>query len=640
MPHVNEVEEVKARLDIVDVIGQYVQLQKAGRSFKAPCPFHSERTPSFIVTPERQSWHCFGACGTGGDVITFVMKKEAIEFPDALKMLAERAGVRLHERRVSEQEDRRRQRLYAANDAAAEWYRYLLLNADAARAARAYLERRGIDEGTAQSFGLGFSPPAWEGLRDHLRERGYSDDELLRTGLLVQGDSGLHDRFRGRLMFPIEDDKGRLAGFGARVLDDTLPKYINTSQTPAYDKSGLLYGLKRATAGIRREGRAVIVEGYMDVIAAHQHGFDNVAASMGTALTERQVRLLRRSAGEIVLALDADAAGRDAAIRGHDVVREALQDTGATVPVVTWRGLAGYQQTVDVQLKVVVLPEGRDPDDVIRAAPEDWRGLVEGAIPVLDFRLDALAASHDLSTPSGRSQLAQEFLPVLAAVTDPVVRAHYLQRLGRLSLTGERELSAMLTPANRRKSARPTAAEPALAPMRGDAREEFLLALLLRYPDLREDALDTPDELLWSSENRALLSAWKNVTADGEVSDQTEAVKSALPVELIPYVERLTFRKLPEYDLKEARKALMDCVQRLERRRLETEKQAIGSLLAEREAEIGASLLAEAAASEEIDDERVLEVVSLQAQDMRTGLRLHGRDNYDGPNAVETGSND
>jgi len=639
MPPVNEVEEVKARLDIVDVIGQYVQLQKAGRSFKAPCPFHSERTPSFIVTPERQSWHCFGACGTGGDVITFVMKKEAIEFPEALKMLAERAGVRLHERRVSEHEDRRRQRLYAANDAAAEWYRHLLLKADAAAAARSYLERRRIDEGTAQSFGLGFSPPAWEGLRDHLRERGFSDEELLRAGLLVQGDSGLHDRFRGRLMFPIEDEKGRLAGFGARALDDSLPKYINTSQTPAYDKSGLLYALKRATAGIRREGRAVIVEGYMDVIAAHQHGFDNVVASMGTALTERQVRQLRKVTGEIVLALDADAAGTLASARGDDVISEALAGE-AVVPVVEWTGLVRYQETTGVAVYTAVLPEGRDPDDVIRDKPEDWRGLVEGAIPVLDFRLDALAASHDLSTPSGRSQLAQEFLPVLAAVTDPVVRAHYLQRLGRLSLTGERELSAMLTPANRRKSARPTAAEPALTPMRGDAREEFLLALLLRYPGLGEDALDTPDELLWSSENRAVLSAWKSAIGDGEASDQTEAVKSALPVELIPYVERLTFRKLPEYDLKEARKALMDCVQRLERRRLETEKQAIGSLLAEREAEIGASILAEATASEEIDDERVLEVVSLQAQDMRTGLKLHGRDNYAGSNAVEPGSND
>jgi len=640
----NQIEEIKARLDIVDVIGQYVQLQKAGRSFKAPCPFHTERTPSFIVSPDRQSWHCFGACGTGGDAITFVMKKEGMEFPEALKMLAERTGVRLHERRVSEQEDRRRQRLFAANDAAAEWYRHLLITAEAAQPARLYLEQRGIDEETARSFGLGLSPQTWEGLREHLRDAGFGDDEMSRAGLLVQGESGLHDRFRGRLMFPIHDEKGRVAGFGARSLDDPAaagPKYINTSQTPVFDKSGLLYGLNRATSGIRRDRRAVIVEGYMDVIAAHQHGFDNVVASMGTALTERQVRLLRRSASEIVLALDADAAGRDAAIRGHDVVREALKEGGAAVPVVTWRGLAGYQQAVDVELKVAVLPEGRDPDDVIRASPEDWGTLIDSAVPVLDFRLEALAAAHDLSSPAGRSQLAQEFLPVLGVVTDPVLRAHYLQRLGRLAATGERELNAMLVPARRRKGGPPTGQEPVSTDVgpRGDAREEFLLALLLRYPALREDGLETPDELFWSSENRALLAAWKGIRTEEDPSEQIEAVKEAVPLELTPYVERLFLRKMPSFDRKEARKALSDCIQRLERRRLEAEKQVTGSLLAEREAEVGASVLAEAASEETVGDKRLLEIVSLQIQDMKTGLRLHRREIDGGIDALETGNN-
>ena len=213
----NEVEEIKTRLDIVDIVGQYVQLQKAGRTMKANCPFHAEKTPSFIVSPERQSWHCFGACGTGGDIITFVMKKEAMEFPEALKMLAERAGVRLQDRRGSNEEDQRRQRLYSANDAATVWFSSLLANFHGARDARAYLERRGIDESTASSFRLGFSPPGWEGLLEHLREQGFSEEELLRAGLLVQGERGVHDRFRGRLMFPIHDEKGRTAGFGARA---------------------------------------------------------------------------------------------------------------------------------------------------------------------------------------------------------------------------------------------------------------------------------------------------------------------------------------------------------------------------------------------------------------------------------------
>jgi DNA primase len=635
----NEVEEIKARLDIVDVIGQYVQLQKSGRSFKAPCPFHTERTPSFIVTPERQSWHCFGACGTGGDVITFIMKKEAIEFPEALKMLADRTGVKLHGRRESAQEDRRRQRLHAANDAAAEWYSGLLKNDRAAKPAREYLARRGVDTATARDFGLGFSPSGWDALHKHLRSAGFEDDELLRAGLLVRGESGLHDRFRDRLMFTIRDAKGRTAGFGARALADSSsgPKYINTAQSPVFDKSGLLYALDRAAAGIRSEGRAVIVEGYMDAIAAHQHGFDNVVASMGTALTERQVRLLRGTTNQIVLALDADAAGRDAAIRGHDVVREALRDSGAATPVVTWRGLAGYQQTVDVELKVAVLPDGRDPDDVIRAAPDDWRTLVERAVPVLDFRLDALAAANDLSTPAGRSQLAHEFLRILAVVTDPVVRAQYLQRLGRLTGTGERELAAMLEDA--RRSPRGGRAAPTKdAVAQGDNREEFLLALLLRYPALREDGLGTPENLLWNGENRALLTAWKAIDAADDSAAQLEAVKNSLTVELWPHLERLTLRKMPDFDIKQAREAFHDCELRLARRGLAAEKQATGSLLAEREADVGASLLAEATVSGN-DDKELLEVVNLQEQDMRTGLKLHGRENYDGSDAVQTRNN-
>ena len=240
----NEVEEVKARLDIVDVIGRYVALQKSGRSFKAPCPFHNERTPSFIVTPEGQSWHCFGACGTGGDLITFVMKKEEIEFSEALRMLAERAGIKLHGRRESSQEQRRRERLFTANEAAADWYGKLLVDDKAAAPAREYLKQRGIDTATAREFDLGFSPGAWDALRNHLRRIGFEDQELLRAGLAVQSDSGFHDRFRGRLMFPIRDDKGRTAGFGARTLDERDAGGVRPHVLPKVD-DGLADPLER-----------------------------------------------------------------------------------------------------------------------------------------------------------------------------------------------------------------------------------------------------------------------------------------------------------------------------------------------------------------------------------------------------------
>jgi DNA primase len=624
----NQVEEIKARLDIVDVIGQYVTLQKAGRTFKAPCPFHNERTPSFVVSPDRQSWHCFGACGTGGDVFSFLMKREGIEFPEALRILAERAGVRLQERRASEEQDRQRARLYAANEAAAHFFRDLLLHSDAAAHARDYLDRRGLDSGAIETFLLGYSPQAWEALLDHLRKYGFSDREALQAGLAIEGERGLHDRFRGRLMFAISDQKSRVIGFGARALDDSQPKYINTSQTALFDKSGVLYGLDRAQAAVRREGRAVIVEGYMDAIAAHQHGFDNVVAQMGTALTERQVRIVKKLANEIVLALDADAAGSQAMVRGHEVVREALEQAERSVPVISWRGLIGYQESAAVNLRIAVLPEGRDPDDVIRQDPGLWARLIADARPVLDFRLDASAASHDLSDPRGRSQFVQEFLPLLQAVTDPVVRAHYLQRVARLSLLSEEELAAMAGRSRGREAARPSRAAVAAPQSGGDAREEFLLALLLRYPELRADGLEVRDDLLWESANRHVLASWKRVS-------ELEAVKKELPLELEPYLERLFVRKMPAYDPAQARDALLDCILRLERRALEAEKQAVTAELANREEEFGASALIEAALAAARDN-NAQELADLQLRDWETGLKLHGRERNDGPQAVGT----
>jgi DNA primase len=614
-----EVEEIKSRLDIVEVVSGYLQLQKAGRTFKAPCPFHNERTPSFIVSPDRQSWHCFGACGTGGDVITFVMKREGLEFPEALRLLADRAGVRLPEKRVSEQQDKARQRLYSANEAAAAYFRKLLVEGDAGKSAREYVERRGIDAATAEAFSLGFSLPSWEGLRQHLTSHDFTDRELLSAGLLTEGDRGPHDRFRGRLMFAIRDAKGRVAGFGARALDDSLPKYINTAQNPIFDKGGMLYALDRAHEAIRREERAVVVEGYIDAIAAHQAGFTNVVAQMGTALTERQVRLLKKAAPRLILALDADSAGSEAMVRGHEVVRGAQDESESSTPIVNWRGLVTYQEAASVDLRIAVLPEGRDPDDVIRSDPDLWRRLIDEASPVLDFRFNAACAAFDLSDARQRSLLAQSFLPLLGSVTDPVVRAHYLQKLARASMVDEEELTSVLRkPAARRALPQ----EPRIkAPRIGDPREEFVIALLLRYPELRREAGEIPENLLWESENRQVFAAYKR-------HSELEDVKIGLPQELAAHFERLFSKSLPPFDLKQAREALFDSLGKLQRRQLEVEKRATASLLATREEELGAAAFAEAALaeSEAEDVENDRELVSLQVQDMETGLRLHAKE--------------
>jgi DNA primase len=371
----------------------------------------------------------------------------------------------------------------------------------------------------------------------------------------------------------------------------------------------------------------------MDVIAAHQQGYDNVVATMGTSLTERQVRLLKRQARNIVLALDADAAGSEAALRGHEVVEEALREgeDRETVPVVTWRGLVRYQDAAAVDLRVAMLPAGRDPDDVIRGDPEAWRQLIASARPVLDYRFEAAASRHEMSAPRGRSEAVQELLPLLEPISDPVVRAHYLQRLSRLSLVKEEELSRMVK--RRRRSGRPgepEAAAGSLGDTRGETRPEgFLLALLLRFPQLRQAGLEVPAELFWESANREVLAAWKR-------APELDMVKESLPEELKGHLERLLVWRLPEFAAKEAEAALLDCLNTLDKRRDRAEAEANAALLATKEEELGPSVLVEAAVSDiEPEDDMVKEGIGILRTGQEIGKRIHGahRNEEDGENA-------
>jgi DNA primase len=602
----SEIDEIKARLDIVDVIGSYVQLQKAGRSYKAVCPFHSERTPSFFVSPERQSWHCFGACGEGGDVFSFVMKKEGLEFREALRLLAERAGVPLPERGRAE-EDAERERLRQANEAAAQYYHRLLLDSGEAGRARQYLEERGLDRATLQDFLLGFAPSGWENLLRHLRERGYRQDELLAAGLVTSGERGPRDLFHERIMFPITDMRGRVVGFGGRSLPsagqpEAQPKYLNTSQTVLFDKGSLLYGLDKAKEHIRREGSAVIVEGYMDAIAAHQHGYANVVASMGTALTERQVRLLKRFARDVVLALDADTAGQEATLRAIE-----------------------YQEILGQDIRVAILPPGLDPDQAIRRQPESWPALLAGAQPLLDYKFQTMAASLEGARPWERSRAVDELLPLVAALGDRIVQAHYVQRLARLAQMRESELQSALVRQSTKR--RPVAAAPAaVTPTAhaGDAREEFCLALLLRYPELREDGLALSPDLLWHTENRQVLEAWQSC-------HDLEELAQFVPEELEGHLQRVSGIDLPPFEPQEARAALRDCVGRLKQRELEAIKQASSAALAAREAddrttedELAAAAAAWQAGSPPSEASAAdMSPVAALVRDTEIGLRLH-----------------
>jgi len=430
---VSVVDDVKARLDIVDVVSGYVNLQKAGRNYKALCPFHHEKTPSFVVFPDTQTWRCFGACGEGGDVFSFVMKSEGWDFAETLRELAKRAGVQLAPPDPAQEERQvESDRLLGLLDETARFFHDQLRSAPAAQAARAYVERRHLGGETVTTFALGYAPNDWRQALHHLQMLGYSQDEIVEAGVAIRNEKGnVYDRFRNRLVIPIRDGRGRTVGFGARALNpDDVPKYLNSPQSPLFDKSRLLFGLDAARRAIRETETAVIVEGYMDVMQAHQAGFQNVVAQMGTALTEDQLRLLGRYANRLILALDPDAAGMNATMRGLNVARQTLDGEGSVS--FDPRGMMRYTGLLDIDIRVISLPEGQDPDDLIRETPDAWTSLIDRAMPVADYVI-AQGTAH-LSNESSyheRERAARELLPILTATENDLQRNVNIQTLAR-----------------------------------------------------------------------------------------------------------------------------------------------------------------------------------------------------------------
>lgn len=474
-------DEIKARIDIVGYVQQFVPLKKAGRYYKANCPFHSERTPSFIVNPDTQSWRCFGSCAEGGDLFTFAQKHHGWSFREALEELARQAGVELRRRTDEERRQvERRDVLRGLLQAAADWYQERLWDSpavlDYAR------ERRGFSDETLRATALGYAPAGWQHLREHMHQLDYSDEDLLEVGLIRRNEEDrAYDYFRNRLLIPIRDERGRAVGFGARALaDEDQPKYLNSPQTPLFDKSRLLYGLDRARRAIRNEGAAVIVEGYMDVIQAHQAGHLNVVAQMGTSLTEGQLRLLTpRLASRVVLALDADAAGQNATMRSLEVARETLQ--------------ADYSGRLGLDIRVLQLPGAKDPDDLIREDASLWAQLVGDAAPVADYVIasetDSLPAQASIQE---REAVARRLLPLLQASENRLYSRDNLQKLALRLRIAEDELlqwAQRQAPAGRRRRSRQTAAPEAEAdaavPMQeAERRERNFLGNLLRQPAL------------------------------------------------------------------------------------------------------------------------------------------------------------
>lgn len=558
------IADIKQRLDIVELVGEYVALQKSGRNYKGLCPFHSEKHASFFVFPAQQSWHCFGACAAGGDIFSFVMKKEGVEFGQALRLLAKRAGIELGLREASRKaEEEKKERLFQINEAATEYYHHLLLSTQAGEAARSYLSKRKVMPETIKSFRLGFSPDAWETIKAYLLGKGYVEKEVVEAGLIIEKeDGGSYDRFRSRLMFPICDVQGRVTGFGARALDDSQPKYINSPQTPVFDKSSILYGIDKAKSAIRSENSAIIVEGYMDVLTAQQHGWQNVVGSMGTSLTQRQVESLKRLTGSVVLALDSDVAGEEATLRGKAVLAYS-----------------------NAEAKVIMLPPGKDPDEVISEDPALWQKLLQEAMPIVDFAFRSVIGKVDVDKAKDKSLAVQRLLPSIDDIRDPVQQSHYLRRLARELKIEESAIRAALRELQAGQK-RPQLRKPAGQPQRArqlvsSPIEEYCLALLLQYPELRASAGELTAEHFEYTENREVFLAWQH-------SSQMSELEVTLDSSLLEHLYYLVGKDFPPA-IRQSERArhcdLVNCILRLQEklsRKLETEKEAALDLERER----------------------------------------------------------
>lgn len=533
------IERVASRADIVEVIGEHVALRKAGANYKGLCPFHEEKTPSFMVSPTKQIFKCFG-CGVGGNVFNFLMKRDGLSFPEAVEYLAERVGVEIPRRRVGG----RAEQLYDVADWACRQFQKLLAHPRRGQKAREYLRRRGLSTDTIDRFRLGYAPAERGWLIARAKADGIPLGRLREAGLTAGDEGEVRDRFRDRLIFPIATASGRIVGFGGRILSDGTsgPKYLNSPETPIYRKGYLLYGLDRAKSAIRKAGMAVLVEGYMDLLRCVEAGVENVVAGCGTALTEDHARLLRRYAPVVCLLYDGDPAGQSAALRGLDVlVGEGLK------------------------VRVAVVPGGMDPDDYVGAHGEEGlRSLLDSSVNLVDFKLEALADRHDASTVDGRVAILEEILPTLRRIKGAAERDVYVNHVAsRLGMSPEAVREDLLAERRAPGAVRPRAKPDAQRPQEVRAEERMLAQLLIQRRDLVERARELvgPDDLQTPSVCRIV-----GVLYERPQADPAELASAIADEEACSLLADLA---ICDTYTEEAERAFSDCVARVRRRALQ-----------------------------------------------------------------------
>lgn len=519
---VNDVDEVRSKTDIAAVISEYVPIKRAGRNYKGLCPFHGEKTPSFMVSPELQIYKCFG-CGVGGDVFDFLMRIEGMEFGEALRTLAKKAGVALKDRAADTQGGRLKERLYQVNHLAEEFYHYLLAEHRVGKEALAYVLDRGIARESIEKFKIGFSPNMWDGLQKFMvTKKKALADELEAAGLVIRkpmvrsGERAYYDRFRGRLMFPLRDHRGNAVGFSGRIIPgvtlvdeaDEGPKYVNTPETEVYHKRAVLYGLDVARQEIKKSDQVVVVEGETDMIASYQAGIVNVVAIKGSAMTEDHVRLLRRFASEVVVALDADFAGDMAARRGIE-----LADA------------AGFS------IKVVKLKYGKDPDECAQKSPNLWKESVGGAVGVYEFLLDSAIKRYGLGTAEAKRRVGRELIPIWAKISDPIMRASLIKELARNLDVSEGVVSGEVEAARQKETMAivgqgSVVTKPEVVEERRERLEKYLMALAFQKDPKVLLGQELSDLITGSALGRILQIYMENRKT------KVEGLKDLLPPEL------------------------------------------------------------------------------------------------------------
>lgn len=514
-------EEIKSRLNITDVLSGYIQLKKAGTNYKAVCPFHSEKTPSFMVSPAKQIWHCFG-CGLGGDIFEFIKQVENVEFTQALRILADRAGVELKKPTVQELElDKERNVLYDINKAASLYYQKVLWESSAAQAREAlqYLRKRGLSDQTIKSWGLGFSPEDFHYLENFLSKT-FRKEDVVSAGLIIKKEDGTHfDRFRGRIMFPILNLAGENVGFTGRLIHEqpNTGKYINSPETAVYNKSEVIYGMYQAKNAIRKQGRAILVEGNMDVITCHQANFPEAVASSGTAITAEQLSVIRRYAENLFFAFDSDTAGGNA-------TRRALE----------------LALGLGFNVKIVELKPAKDPDELIKKGIKIWQKAVDGAPNYIEFFFNKLFSEHDSESVEGKREITRGLLPLIARASDPITRAHFVRKLANRINVVEKAVWDLL---EKIKSPKVESSKEQVQPRKARhlILEEQVLGLVLNLGD--SATLKDLTETDFSDQNRELF----RVLAQQQKPKIGMLKKSRL--ELAPLIELYSFAS--ENEMKE-----------------------------------------------------------------------------------------